>query len=102
MPYYHKKDGGKISLLSRKCSKCGKIWSISALFIYPPPKDMTKYIIEPRGSTFSKGSKKLFKIPGVEVIAQGLPNWPRWVRILSACLLLFGIVCLFLLIVRGF
>ena len=100
MPYYHKKDSGKIGLLSRKCSKCGKRWPIMALFKYPPPKDMTRYIIEPKGPpTYAKWADRF---PFVNVIASLLPNWPRWARILTVCLLLLVIALLLVYITRGF
>ena len=46
MPYYHRKDDGKILWLKFprfwevKCSKCKKRWSLSALFGPFIPKDM--------------------------------------------------------------
>lgn len=102
MPYYHTKDNGKIGLLSRKCSKCGKRWPIMAWFKYPPPEDMTKFIIERREKVPATYSKWADRYPFVNIIARSLPNWPRWARILSVCLLLLVIVLLYLFITRGF
>lgn len=99
MPYYHKKDNGRIGLWSRKCSKCGKRWPISAWFRYPPPKDMTRYIVDSKGpATYSKWADK---VPFANVIPRMLPNWPRWVRILVTCLIL-GVVIFIILWIRGF
>ena len=99
MPYYHKKCNGKISILRRKCTKCGKTWPISAWFQYPPPKDMTKFIVpvkEP--GTYAKWGDR---VPFVGVIARALPNWPRWARILVLCILI-GLVIGISFLIRGF
>jgi len=99
MPYYHKHCNGKIGLWSRKCSKCGKRWPISAWFQYPPPRDMTKYIVETkRGPTTYMSWAN--KIPFMSVIPRALPNWPRWARIFVFCVLI-GIVVLLTLLIRG-
>jgi len=100
MPYYHKKDNGKIGLWSRKCSKCGKRWPVSTWFIYPPPKDMTKYVVEGKDkpTTYSKWADK---IPFASTIPQLLPNWPRWARIASFCILV-GAVIFLIFLIRGF
>ena len=98
MAYYHKKCNGKISILRRRCSKCGKKWPISAWFQYPPPKDMTKYIVEQKEeSSYAKWGDK---IPFVKIVASRLPNWPRWARILVLCLLI-GLVVLITIYLRG-
>lgn len=102
MPYYHKKDGGKISLWGRRCEKCGERWSIMAWFQYPPPSDMTKFIVERKEKKPTDYSKWANKLPGVGVVAGLLPNWPRWARITSVCIFVLVIVCLFLFIIRGF
>ena len=85
MPYYHIKDNGKIGFWSRRCSKCGKKWSIMAWFQYPPPKDMSKFVVERKEKKVKKAAsyaKWADGIPGVGLFASFLPNWPRWVRIL--------------------
>lgn len=100
MPYYHKKDNGKIGLWSRKCSKCGKRWPVSAWFQYPPPKDMTKYIMERAGepTTYASWADR---VPLANVIPRLLPNWPRWARILVLCALV-GVIILIVVLIRGF
>ena len=99
MPYYHKGCNGRIGLFSRKCSKCGKRWPISAWFQYPPPRDMTKFIVESRKepTTYSKWADKL---PFVNVIPRVLPNWPRWARILVLCVLV-ALVVIITITIRG-
>jgi len=98
MPYYHKKCNGRISILRRRCSKCGKTWPISAWFRYPPPRDMTKYIVEQKAEpSYAKWADK---IPFVSVIPKLLPNWPRWARILVLGILIAVVVILTILI-RG-
>jgi len=99
MPYYHKKCNGKISLWSRKCSKCGKVWPISAWFKYPPPRDMTKFIVEAGKKKPQRYAGWADRLPFVNVVARILPNWPRWARILTFSIVL-GMVAF--LIVRGF
>jgi hypothetical protein len=99
MPYYHKHCDGKISILRRKCSKCGKKWPISAWFQYPPPRDMTRYIIEKNEPTTY--AKWVDRIPFANTIPRVLPNWPRWARILVLCILV-GVIILITLLLRGF
>lgn len=99
MPYYHKKCNGKIGLWSRRCSKCGKKWPISAWFQYPPPKDMTKYIVEKKAEEPSY-AKWADRIPLMNVIPRALPNWPKWARILVLCLLI-GLVVFVTIYLRG-
>lgn len=99
MPYYHKKDNGVIGIWSRKCSKCGKRWPISVWFVYPPPKDMTRYVVESKGpTTYSSWADK---VPLVNVIPRLLPNWPRWARLLVTGLVL-GLIILIIFWIRGF
>lgn len=99
MPYYHKHCNGKISILRRRCSKCGKKWPISALFRYPLPKDMTKFIVgTKKGPTTYM--KWVDKVPLMNVIPRALPNWPRWARVLVVCILI-GIVVLITFLIRG-
>ncbi len=102
MSYYHKKDNGKIGLWNRKCSKCGKTWPISAWFKYPAPSDMTKFIIETKEKKFTTYSKWADKLPGVGAIAELLPDWPRWARILVTVILVVVVACLIIFITRGF
>ena len=97
MPYYHKKCNGRISILRRRCTKCGKTWPISAWFQYPPPKDMTKFIVEKEPATYAKWGDR---IPFVSVIATRLPNWPRWARILFTCILV-AIIIVISFLIRG-
>ena len=86
MPYYHR-CGGKISFWKRRCNKCGKTWSILAIFAPSPPKDMV-YVLETRMPEVKRGKTKYASwadgFPGVSVIASRLPSWPRWVRIMVA------------------
>lgn len=100
MPYYHKHCDGKISILRRKCSKCGKKWPISAWFQYPPPRDMSRYIVE-RQAGLTTYSKWIDKVPLANIIPKALPNWPRWARILILCILI-GIVVVIIFLIRGF
>lgn len=100
MAYYHKHCNGKIGMLSRKCSKCGKRWPISAWFQYPTPQDMTKFIIE-KANEPTTYSKWVDKVPLANTIPRMLPNWPRWARLLILCLLI-GIVVFITFWIRGF
>jgi len=100
MPYFHKHCNGKIGLWNRKCSKCGKKWPISAWFRYPPPKDMTRYIVGQRTGPTTY-SRWIDRIPLANIIPRALPNWPRWARIF-VLVLLVGVVILIIFLVRGF
>ena len=100
MAYYHMRCGGKISLRSRTCSKCGHKWPISAWFTYPPPPDMTKFLVEKEEKGPMTLPKWADKFPPVRVIAGGLPNIPRWSRILIA-LVILGVVIFIIILVRG-
>lgn len=91
MPYHHINCGGKISILRRRCSKCGKKWPRKAWFQYPVPPDM---VMVPKGSKVLKRHKLTYakwatKYPGVAEFASRLPRWPRWARILTA-VIIFG------------
>lgn len=103
MPYYHKGCGGEIGLLTRKCKKCGHKWGISAWFQYPPPKNMTKFIVPTkpkavRGKTdYAKWADNRNVIPGVAAIASLLPNIPRWARITVTA----GIITAVVFVVRA-
>jgi hypothetical protein len=99
MAYYHKKCNGRISILRRKCTKCGKTWPISAWFQYPPPKDMTRFIVETRKEPTSY-AKWGDRFPFVGIIARALPNWPRWARILVLCILI-ALVVVITIKIRG-
>jgi len=105
MAYYHKRDNGKIIWLRFprpwvvRCSKCGKRWPTSVLFQYPPPKDMTRFIVETKKepATYARWADK---IPMVNIVPRFLPNWPRWARLLVTCVLIAVIVGVVILI-RG-
>ncbi|KKN24484.1 hypothetical protein LCGC14_0894240 [marine sediment metagenome] len=90
MPYYHIKCGGRVSLFTRKCRKCKKKWPWAVYTMVRLPKDMVwsaKDLIKPRkGET--KYARWADKIPGVSLVAGGLPNWPRWARIVTGLILL--------------
>lgn len=99
MAYYHKHCEGRISILRRRCSKCGKKWPISVWFVYPPPRDMTKFIVEGRKepTTYARWADK---VPLVNVIPRMLPNWPRWARI-AVLITLIGIIVGITILIRG-
>lgn len=102
MPYIHMGNncGGEISFWSRRCKKCKKKWPITALFGAKPPWDMG-YVIEPKkerkGATYAKWADK---VPGAAYIAQRLPNWPRWKRIL-AVIIIGAIIALIIKFIWG-
>lgn len=99
MPYYHKKCGGEISIFRCKCKKCGHKWPLRTLFLYPLPKDISRFIIPTKQpATYAKWGNR---IPGVPVIASMLPNWPRWARILSTTILFLLLALLIVYLVRG-
>jgi len=100
MAYYHKKCNGRISILSRRCSKCGKRWPISVWFQYPLPRDMTKFIIE-AGKEPGTYAKWADKVPFANIIPRALPNWPRWARIL-VLITLIAIIVIITIIIRGY
>ncbi len=100
MAYYHKHCGGKISILERKCSECGKRWSTSAWFVYPPPRDMTPYIREVKEYKPTTYSKWADRIPLMNIIPRALPNWPRWARI-SVLVALLAVIVLITVYIRG-
>ena len=84
--------------MTRRCSKCGKTWPISAWFAYPPPKDMTKYVVEKKEpATYAKWADR---IPFISVVPKLLPNWPRWARILTLIILIVAVVSISV-ILRG-
>jgi len=85
--YYHEECGGLISILRRKCKKCGKTWGPKVWVQYPTPWDMylskgkSKFRLKRRITSYAKWADKY---PSVAGFAGRLPNWPRWARILTA------------------
>ena len=91
LKYYHYKCGGRISILRRRCKKCGKKWPLNVLWQYPLPFDIAMTATE-RRKILKKGTTSYArwadKYPYVGEFASRLPKWPRWARILSAILVL--------------
>lgn len=100
MPYYHKGCGGQISILTRKCKKCGHRWGIMAWFSYPPPRNMTKYVVEAKApsvkkgkTTYAKWADKPDMLPGVGWVASHMPRIKqRWARILIVACVITALV----------
>ncbi len=93
MPYYHVKCRGQIRWypflpIPPKCQKCGQTWSFLTVF-GPKRDDMTYVLPEYKGPKvkLEKGGTNYAPwadtLPAVAMIASRLPNWPRWLRILS-------------------
>ena len=104
MPFIHQGCGGKVSILTSKCSKCHKK--------LPPnlanPNGMPNEVYFDAGERIQKLKTKAAskgttgyakwaddKVPFISPFASRLPNWPRWARILAttgiAVALIFGI-----------
>ena len=94
MPYYHTKDNAKIHFWRRKCSKCSRKWPVSALFSLTTPEGMVRapakeYKVKVKGpTTYASWADR---VPFVSVVASRLPNWPRWARLLSFCIVVSGL-----------
>ena len=105
MPYIHRGCGGvvPISFLKVKCKKCGKRWPKSVVFATKPPKDMYFAFEAPREKgqrqrTYSKPAQNIiYAVPGAKLIAEKLPNLPRWGRILVT----LGIVTAIIFAIRA-
>lgn len=95
MPYIHTHCGGEVNFWTRRCKKCGKkCASVFSYFSLIPPKNM---IFDPRYEVkHGKTSYAKFgdRVPGAGLIASWLPNWPRWARILTAIIIVGGIITL--------
>lgn len=98
MPYYHLKCGGEIGILRRKCKKCGKKWPFWVWFQYPLPKDISMFYL---GKSKERGVKKprrypkwTSKFPLATDVANLLPDWPRWARILTTVIFVGGVITL--------
>jgi len=96
--YFHSECGGKISILKRRCSKCGKKWPRGSWFQYPLPDDILisssgkpPKVLKKRPVYYAKWANKY---PEVARFASKLPNWPRWARIL----VLIGIIIVLVLL----
>lgn len=101
MDFYHSKCGGYIDPVSRECKKCHKKWSKISFLLDPrgirvlPGTMVGVKVANSKGK--SSYAKWADKVPGAGAFASKLPNWPRWVRILSV-VILFGLV---ILLMRG-
>ena len=100
MPYYHIEDGGSIGFWSRKCEECGRVWSIFSYFYPKLPKGMIwkrskglVIYIKKGQTTYSPWADRF---PGAGEVASRLPNWPRWLRVLT--LLVFVSVSILLVV----
>lgn len=93
MPYYHIDCGGKISIFTRRCKKCGNKWPKEVWLARVPPPDMEfispiKFNPMGRHTNYAKWAKGT----PAELLASRLPNWPRWIRISFLLLVLLVIV----------
>ena len=92
--WVHTKCGGEVNVLRRTCTKCKKKWGLIAFLIDPTGLRIGKEVIKESPTSYSKWADKL---PYVGLVAERLPDWPKWARILSLIvflLLLTGIVFL--------
>ncbi len=105
--YIHAHCGGVVK--GRKCLRCGKKWNIISFWVDPSgirPQIMNREEYEKKsgakvtvkkGATYAKWADKL---PGVSTVASRLPNWPRWARLLTAGLLVAGLLVVIILLPR--
>lgn len=96
--YIHTECGGEINTKGRRCTRCKKKWNPISFIFDPtgirPTKVRVPYEPMRKPTTHARWGDK---IPGVGTIAGLLPNWPRWLRILSVVVII-GIV---VFIIRG-
>ena len=105
MRYIHTKCGGNIDIETKTCARCKKHWNLftwwmTATEIRPIAEIPTRKI----GNKTLRVPRKQYsswadRLPGVSTIASGLPNWPRWARILST-LVVVGVIVAIALFVR--
>lgn len=80
MPYFHTIDKGNVGLWSRTCKVCRNHWTWKVWFLRYLPEDMY-WVPKPRkATTYAKWADNY---PGAATLAQALPPWPRWARILA-------------------
>ena len=105
MRYIHIKCGGTIDIKTRTCTGCKKHWNLFAWWttateIRPvreiPTQKAGDRVIRVQRKQYASWANRL---PGVSTIASGLPNWPRWARILST-LVVIGMVVAAALFIR--
>ena len=99
MQYIHTVCGGLIDTKTKTCTRCHKHWNgltwwLTATEIRPIPEKQDR----PKGIPYRRdtGIKTQYaswgnKVPGVGTIASGLPNWPRWARVV-ATVVVVGVV----------
>ncbi len=99
MEFTHNNCGGRIDTGKRTCLRCKRHWNILAfqfntsITMIQPTRGERERIRKMKVSDTPKWADRL---PGVGAVANFLPNWPRWARLLSTCLVIAGIVFLVL------
>ena len=111
MPFIHNGCGGKVSIITGKCSKCHKKFKPNSANpnglpnnVYFDGGERIKKMkakaaskVASRGTTpYAKWADKA-PVPGLASIASSLPNWPRWARILTTV----GIAVALIFVIRG-
>ncbi len=104
MPYYHTKDNGRVGFWTRKCRVCSRKWPLSSYLTISLPKGMiwkpADKLELPKGeATYAKWGDRL---PGVSIVASRLPNWPRWLRILTMVVFVGIALSVLYIFLRGF
>jgi len=94
MPFYHTKCGGDISILRRRCKKCGHKWSLWGIFFdshIHPGTSYDRQAKKPKRTPTSY-AKWADNLPAVATVAGRLPKWPRWARITVVFIIFAGIL----------
>ena len=101
----HKKCGGIINKSNRTCSKCSRKWNIISFLFTPTDIRLVNSRINGEVKPIKKGTTSYAKwgdyLPGVAQVASRLPNWPRWLRVLSVLITLGVTVGLIIILVSS-
>lgn len=99
MAFIHKGCGGEINVVKRKCKLCGKVWTGGKSLLVPPDDWMLMLQGEARKPT--SYARWADKVPYAGTVAGMLPNWPRWLRILTFIIYIISIPLVIILFIKG-
>lgn len=111
MRFTHTKCGGEINTKTRQCKRCKKKWDPISFKIDPVgirpmvdskgrPKLDRKHEEKEPVSSIPRWMMFAAGVPYLDAVVSKLPKWPRWARILTAAVIVTGLVLLVQFVIR--